>query len=432
MADASKHRWSGAIAVGAVWAVSAAWALAPMPSAAVQRVAEKPAESPWQAQVEHVLVLPGRTEALPGAEPGQAARELSALAWDPQARELVAVSDRGRLFRFRLAVRDGRLQADIAMSRRLERDPGAAPASGGLNAEALAWRDAPPGSSGELLVAGEQGSAVIRLAPDGRPLGLLPWPAAVAAALARAAEEGQRHGVEAIAWQSRHGLLAAVQRPTKPAGATSGAASATQRVHWIHASSGARWGFAASGPDGHLKAIEARSDGSLLLLERVRQRGDKRLHTVLRWLDPDSCGDTRLCAAPHLPVAPGSDRRRRQRRRPGLRRRWCLLAGERRWCRRSPAHTAVAIQASKALSPAGAPHLRIHATGGLIRSCQTFIEPALPGLRSWRRPSRWCFWPAAPARQRPWSTAASRSRASRRGRRLTLRSAAPRPQPLSA
>lgn len=75
-------------------------------------------------------------------------------------------------------------------------------------------------------------------------------------------------------------------------------------MHWIHASSGARWGFAASGPDSHLKAIEARSDGSLLLLERVRQRGDKRLHTVLRWLDPDRCGDARPCAAPRLPVSP--------------------------------------------------------------------------------------------------------------------------------
>lgn len=266
--------------------------------------AEAQLEAPWRAVFDPAIDLTA-------AATGPAPRELSALAWDPQVRELVAVSDRGRLFRYRLATRDGRLHADAVLASPLalsgapgERKP-ARP-----NAEALAWRISPsaapglPEPPGELLLASEQGNRVWRLAPDGKAIGHLAWPAPLQAALSAAAGDGTRHGVEAITWHAEHGLLAALQRPRKASADSGRNGAGRTRVHWIHATSGLRWGFVPAGADSQLKAIEARPDGSLLLLERVRQPGDSRLHTVLRWLDPAVCGDQVLCAAPSLPMFP--------------------------------------------------------------------------------------------------------------------------------
>jgi hypothetical protein len=281
-------------------AASCAVAIAALAGAAPARASP---QAPWVAVVEHVLTWPAGAGAGANAGPGPTARELSALAWDPRARELVAVSDRGRLFRYRLALQGGQWRAEQVMAQRLDLGvrAGGQAQLGSRNVEALAWHRTGPDGAGELLVAPEQGDHVTRLGAEGQVLGTLAWPTAVAAALARAGAEGQRHGVEAIAWHDRHGLLAATQRPTRSPPRAAGGA---ERLHWIHAASGARWGFAASGRDSHLKAIESLPDGTLLLLERTQARGDERLHTVLRWLDLGACGEARLCAAPLLPMQP--------------------------------------------------------------------------------------------------------------------------------
>ena len=268
------------------------------------------ATAPWTAVIEHSVVLSS-----PGSK-RTARMELSALAWNPEAQELVAASDRGVLVRYRLRTLDGQLQVDTLSSQRLAKprqDASQAPAA--LNPEALAWRSrtpdqqAPPAAGpspggGELLLAGEHGDAVLRLSPDGRAQGRLPWPSAVAAALSARVDAGSRHGVEAIAWHARLGLLAALQRPVKVRQAADPSDGSATSVHWIHAGSGARWGFAPAGPHSQLKAIEARPDGSLLLLERVRRDNDPRLHTILRTLDPATCGEARLCPAPVVPIQP--------------------------------------------------------------------------------------------------------------------------------
>lgn len=270
------------------------------------------ATAPWTAVVEHAVVLSS-----PGSK-RPARMELSALAWNPADQELVAASDRGLLYRYRLRMLDGQLHADTVSSQRLlDPRPSASRTPTEVNPEALAWRPQAPdrpapsaadpdagGGGGELLLAGEHGDAVLRLSPDGRAQGRLPWPAAIATALSARVDAGSRHGVEAIAWHARLGLLAALQRPVKVRQAADPSDSSATSVHWIHAGSGARWGFAPAGPHSQLKAIEARPDGSLLLLERVRRDNDPRLHTILRTLDPATCGEARLCPAPVVPVHP--------------------------------------------------------------------------------------------------------------------------------
>lgn len=259
-----------------------------MPPAAPPADAPKPAAiaAPRRAVVEYRLTLPSAR-----GDP-QRVNELSALAWNPVDDVLLAVSDRGVLFRYRLQWQAGALQARLL-------DRSALPPGVGDNAEALAWR-ATSAQAGELLLAPELGRHAWRLTAAGRPLAPLAWPASLAALRAQDA----RHGVEAAAWHAQHGLLAALQRPhRKPSANTPGAEADGPRLHTIHAGQ-TLWRFAPAGPDSHLKAIEVLGDGSLLLLERTRALGGGGLQTHLRWLDPAQCGEARPCAAPAIAFEP--------------------------------------------------------------------------------------------------------------------------------
>lgn len=299
--------------------------------------AQDGAPAPWRAVIEQRVELP--------ADPvgGRTPREVSALAWDAQRSELVAVSDRGRLWRYRLKLADGRLQVEPVLTARIDADAGTAAngtraatgadseegtnsaggaqhpgGRGSVDAEGLVWR--PTGGGGELLVAGERAWGVMRLAADGRVLGQLPWPAGLQTLLG-----GRRPRVEALAWHPLHGLLVAPQNSTRrdPAGLQGAPPGAQEeqapepvqaprrvhgdaRSHGVHAASGARWQLAASGPRSQIKAIEVLADGSLLLLERVQPVRGGPHQSVLRWLDPASCGDDRACAAPPLSLTPAA------------------------------------------------------------------------------------------------------------------------------
>lgn len=281
--------------------LAAAW-LCTLPTAVLPQ--SEPAG--WQAVIEQVVVLDAPAPGDPAPRGKDRTLELSALAWDAPAQVLVAASDRGRLYRYRLGSTGGPLQPQPVSTQRLERG------AGGVrpNVEGLAWR--PTAEGGELLLAEEMGSAVQRRAADGALLGTLPWPAAVADALAARSAGQAAHGVEAIGHHPRHGLLAALQRPLRltvaqrqraPVDADGAPARA---AHWVHAADGARWGFLTAGPRSQLKALEVMADGSLLLLERVQQARDAPLRAVLRRLDPQQCDSSRLCEAPALQQRPAA------------------------------------------------------------------------------------------------------------------------------
>ena len=254
----------------------------------------------WQALIEHVVTLDA--EALDSSHDNGKGRrmELSALAWDAQAQVLVAASDRGRLYRYQLAGAGGSLKPQKVSAQRLERNGAGARA----NLEGLAWRPGPAGTAGELLLAEEFGTGVQRRTAEGALIGTLSWPPAVAQALAVQAPGKSAHGVEAIGYHPRHGLLAGLQRPVPSAAVAGNTASADRPRHWVHAADGTRWAFHTAGQRSHLKALEVLADGSLLLLERVRDAGDPGLRVVLRRLDPLQCDASRLCAAPELVQRP--------------------------------------------------------------------------------------------------------------------------------
>jgi Esterase-like activity of phytase len=238
-----------------------------------------------QARVEHVVDLPALSA------DGVRLRELSALAWDPQAQELVAASDRGRVVRLRLVAEQGRLVVRVGDAQRLQ-----LPDDAVLKAEALFWRTAPGG--GRLWAGGEHDGQAWALDGQGRGVRAQPWPQA----LQRAAEG--RHGVEALAWHEPLGLLAGLQksRSWRPGDA--------RRFHAVHAEGARHWLWAPAASGSALKAIEPWPGQGLLVLERLpadagAEGSPQRLwRPRLRLLWLLHCGQTLPCEAQEVPLTP--------------------------------------------------------------------------------------------------------------------------------
>lgn len=227
------------------------------------------------AEVLDILVMP---HALPA---GQRLREVSGLAWDVLANQLVTVSDRGVVARWMLDIDRRRLvSAWPVHAQRL------LPAAR-VNAESIDVQPAPPGqpaSAGRLLVADEAAHRVLvadwRGAAGAAPA--MPLPGPPPATSGRHAKDG----IEAIAWHPRHGLLAVRQHALAAAGSAD--------VHHVMAADGRRWALRATpGGRASVKALHRVDDTRLLLLEKLT--GDGRRRLLLRELDLDTCAADEPC-----------------------------------------------------------------------------------------------------------------------------------------
>jgi hypothetical protein len=254
--------------------------------------ADRPATPAWQGRVEVDVRWP--------ADPSTAAvrvRELSALAWDPVRQLLVAGSDRGALVLI-TPPESGAEPARVSVWRHLRAEPGQ---PGAANIETLAWRAPQAGAPGTLWMAAEHDTGARPLDLQGRPGAARPWPPSLAQAL-----QGSRHGVEAMTWDLRYGLVAALQRPRAASPGAPG-------VHVLHAEDGRQWQVEPSDRSSSLKAIEAMGQGAWLLLERLGSPSDG-YRTVIRQLDPERCGSPATpgtgavrCEAPVVPLHPPLD-----------------------------------------------------------------------------------------------------------------------------
>lgn len=229
----------------------------------------------WQATVLDLAELP----------PTWQTHELSGLAWLPAEQALMAVSDRGLLWRLPLqwekTAGTGRLHLGaVPDSVTLPR-----PVSGKtMNAEALTRC-----SEGALMVADERSHLVQEIGLDGSPRGTRPVPGP--ADMGRQLRDGNA-GIEALACHPAHGLMAVAQRPLR--GADSG-------VHRLHAADGRHWDFrAAAGGPSAVKAIEVLDASTVLVLERAS--GGKSSAAVLRPLILGDCTAATPCDPPALPL----------------------------------------------------------------------------------------------------------------------------------
>jgi hypothetical protein len=230
----------------------------------------------WHASVLDVVELPAAWRA----------HELSGLAWVPAPAALLAVSDRGLLWRLPVQLEAG---PDGERLRLGTMTPAVALAAPPPNAEGLAWREPGPGlPQGALIVADERGHRALIVDTQGRHRGdlPLPGPADMAARL-----RGANAGIEALAWHPAHGLIAAPQRPLR---------GADPQVHRMHATDGRHWDLRAAGGRSALKAIERVTPDTLLVLERIG--GGRAQAAVLRALPLAGCGGM-PCDPPALPLA---------------------------------------------------------------------------------------------------------------------------------
>ncbi len=238
-----------------------------------------PAAGSTTAEVLDIVVLPERT-----VPAGPRLAELSGLAWDPRARLLLAVSDRGALFAFGLDIQHGRLAVALVSSVELRGDRR-------INAESVAV-DAPgAGDDALLLVADERGHDLAVVGIDGQLRHRLAYPAALQQ---RDRLKAANSGVEAIVRHPRHGVLVVPQRPLggEPPG-----------LHRLFADDGSSWSLKAH-PAGRssLKAADLPDARQLYLLEKVKT-DDGALRWFIRLVDLGACSGSPSCEAEAVAVS---------------------------------------------------------------------------------------------------------------------------------
>jgi hypothetical protein len=242
--------------------------------------------------VSGIHILDGIT--VPPSNNGMKISELSGLAWDEDEQLLYAVSDKGYLHHFRLELDGDKISAlTPVFSTGILGGPPDTARTNFKNAEGLDVVGAANGRRGdsELLVAFEDGPAVERFSTDGRRLGSVELPAALADKNRYTADNNR---IEALSMGLNQELLVAPEKPLL---------NGTGTVHEIYSGDGKIWTYRRK-KGSSIKAIEFLPSGDLLVLQREKAaEGGKSVALVAVALD--SCDASAPCEAIELPVLSG-------------------------------------------------------------------------------------------------------------------------------
>lgn len=219
--------------------------------------------------------------------------ELSGLAWDEDERLLYAVSDKGKIFHFRLKLEGNAIMAIEPVYAASLASNGEKASHHRFDAEGLAVLNANNGKSSDTeLVVVVEGAAprIIRFNPAGTMLGEIPAPPPLD-------EPGNYRGsnkaLEAVTYNAKYGLITAPELSL---------ANRPKDLHTIYAKD-RHWSFAAHPvKDSRLKALEMLPDGNLLVLERSFTGSTKALVVSLRYVNLAGCPVDGVCAAEDLAV----------------------------------------------------------------------------------------------------------------------------------
>lgn len=219
--------------------------------------------------------------------------ELSGLTYDKQSKQLFAVSDKGRLFRFSIDVTGDKivsLQPESghklvdARERSMRKQHE-------FNAEGIELD-----KDGTLVIVSEVGPRISRFSLAGEWLEDLETPVELSDP---AAQRSKKDGLESLA---RHPTLGWLTAPEEPL------AAMQRTTHTLYTTGNDNISYDTSDIGStNIKAMTALSDGRLMILER-KVAADDSLEVWLRTLDPARCSQGKLCATQVAQVAvPGID-----------------------------------------------------------------------------------------------------------------------------
>lgn len=221
--------------------------------------------------------------------------ELSGLAWDEDEQLLYAVSDGGVLHHFRVRVEGTRItELQPLVSVPIAATEGEVSGGSVTNAEGLTALndDNSKRSDTELLIAFEDGPAIVRFSPQGKRIADIALPGSLGDEKQYSKKNSR---LEAVAFDTRHGMLTAPERPLK---------GQPEERHTLYAADGTTWSFKAFQPDSRLKAIQKLPDGNLLILERTREEKGGASTARIRYLDFAACSPERECHLAELAATP--------------------------------------------------------------------------------------------------------------------------------
>lgn len=220
--------------------------------------------------------------------------ELSGLAWDQDEQLLYAISDKGRVYHFRLQLEDNRLvAAEPVFAAHLLDVKGERVRKNRRDSEGLTVLHADNGKAGdtELVISFEGEPRIIRFTPQGRAIKNI----AVPKPLRKKSDlQHGNDGLEAVTLHPRFGFITAPETPLK---------GQPRNLHTVYSTKGRQWSFMAyPAKNSAISALEALPDGNLLVMERAWSGVSNPLVVSLRYLDFSRCSRDGACHAQNMKV----------------------------------------------------------------------------------------------------------------------------------
>jgi len=220
--------------------------------------------------------------------------ELSGLAWDEDEQLLYGLSDRGRIYHFRLRIED-ELIRDVTpvYAAHLADRKGRLLSGRESDSEGLLALNANNGRKGDtqLVMAFERRPHLARFTPQGREVAEIPVPEPLQAINHY---RNDNNALESVAWHPEYGFITAPEEPL---------IGQPRNLHTLYALK-KRWSFMAyPAPNSSITALEFMpGTRSLIVLERAWSGFPNPMVNSLRRVHLDRCSEAGTCPVENLQV----------------------------------------------------------------------------------------------------------------------------------
>lgn len=220
--------------------------------------------------------------------------ELSGLAWDEDEQLLYAISDKGRVYHFRLKLKGNQLvAAEPVFAAYLLDVEGERVRKNRRDSEGLTVLNAANGKQGdtELVVSFEGEPRIIRFTPQGLAIKNITVPKPL-----RDKKNLQtgNDSLESVTLHPRYGFITAPEKPLE---------GQPRNLHTLYSTKGEQWSFMAyPAKNSGISALETLPNGNLLIMERAWSGLSNPLTVSLRYLDFSRCSRDRACKPQDMKV----------------------------------------------------------------------------------------------------------------------------------